>query len=93
MVKSSEIFTIHVNVMRRYTHSNVILKVCNTISGPSPNVPCIFPFTYKKITYDECVPVMDGAWCSTEVDDDGFHIIGRWGYCGQECPILLPGKL
>ena len=36
---------------------------------------------------------MDGAWCSTEVDDDGFHIIGRFGYCGPECPILLPGKL
>ncbi len=29
------------------------------------------------------------AWCSTEVDDDGHHVggKGRWGNCGQGCPI------
>ena len=31
----------------------------------------------------------DGAWCSTEVDDDGVHVSGqgKWGICGPGCPI------
>ena len=92
-MQTYKILTFRVNVMIMYTHSNLILKECNTISGPSSNVPCDFPFTYKNVTYDECVPIMDGVWCSTEVDDDGYYISGKWGYCHPECPILLPGKL
>ena len=29
------------------------------------------------------------AWCSTAVDDDGYHIggQGKWGHCGPGCVI------
>ena len=41
------------------------------------------------MTYHECVVDNDGAWCSTEVDDDGVHVSGqgKWGICGPGCPI------
>ena len=60
-----------------------------TISGPSSNTPCIFPFTFNDVTYHECILDNDGAWCSTEVDNDGIHVSGqgKWGICGPECPI------
>ena len=24
--------------------------------------------------------------CATQVDSDGKHIKGKWGYCGPDCP-------
>ena len=70
-------------------HFELILKDCMTISGPSSNVPCIFPFTFNYVTHHECLVDNDGAWCSTEVDDDGVHVSGqgKWGICGPGCPI------
>ena len=76
-----------------YTHYIFISKECITVSGPSKNVSCIFPFTYNHVTYHECILDLDGAWCSTEVDDDGMHVggQGKWGICGAECPIPPSG--
>ena len=56
------------------------------------NAPCIFPFTLNGVAYHECVFDGDGDWCPTEVDDDGVYVNGqgKWGFCGQECPIPIP---
>jgi len=61
----------------------------NTIGGPGVGKPCIFPFTFAKTgkTYTECtVDYGNEYWCSTKVDEDGFHLSGNWGECGQGCP-------
>ena len=62
-----------------------------TISGPSPSMPCVFPFQFKGIDHNQCIWDGDsenGPWCSTNVDDDGKHISGEgnWGNCASECP-------
>ena len=28
-------------------------NICSTISGRTPNLPCIFPFTFDGIIYDK----------------------------------------
>ena len=33
----------------------------------------------------------DAPWCPTNVDDEGYSIVGKWGICGPECP-NPPGK-
>ena len=67
---------------------NYISGNCTTNGGPSPNVPCIFPFIIDGITYNQCPLDSDGYWCSTKVDHSGIHIAeqGNWGTCDQECP-------
>ena len=51
---------------------DVSKKVCTTDSGPNPNEPCVFPFTYSdgkthhSCTFDYGNPT-DPAWCSTKV--------------------------
>ena len=53
---------------------------CKTVSGPSPNESCIFPFKYDGITFDECATegIAEGEiitpWCSTLVDENGVHV-------------------
>ena len=63
---------------------------CRTKSGPSPNQPCIFPFTWNGKTYNGCpIDPEDSSqrWCSTKVDSNGKHIIGQgnWGHCNSNC--------
>ena len=72
---------------------------CETIpGGPQVNVTCVFPFKIKNdrgndATYVGCTldERSDIPWCSTKVDELGFHVgksnKGHWGYCGQECPL------
>ena len=58
--------------------------------------PCIFPFKFElhvgndsyKDFHNECIKDEDGYWCSTKVDEDGYHVAGSkyWGICGSECP-------
>ena len=69
-------------------------KVCVTISGADPNLPCIFPFrfngvTHNKCTWDQAHLTEHKAWCSTLVDETGHHVggQGKWGNCGPGCPI------
>merc|ERR1711971_457267 len=65
---------------------------CATISGPDPNKPCIFPFKFGDITYNNCTTIGNDpgdtkAWCSTKVDNSGNHIggQGKYGFCEPKC--------
>ena len=61
-----------------------------TDSGDNPGKPCALPFKYLGKTYSECIwEYGDEPWCLTEVDSDGIHVDGQWGYCGLYCPIKL----
>ena len=57
---------------------------------------CIFPFTVDGVTYTHCAfdryetTPEYAIWCSTKVNDAGFHIGGNWGGCSEDCP--LEGK-
>ena len=55
---------------------------CYTVIGAAPDKPCIFPFIYDGVTYNECIwhkheTHFDGDhWCSTKVNETGkFRII------------------
>lgn len=66
--------------------------MCKTVSGPSANVPCVFPFKFRGEIHNDCNWDGDssgGAWCSTLIDDSGQHVGGKgnWGNCGPKCPI------
>ena len=78
-------------------------KECFTESRPNsrdPNLPCIFPFRYKGVSYNTCTlagntPSETKPWCSTFIDDDGDHVSGEghWGNCGPDCPLpVTSGK-
>ena len=68
---------------------NPIITDCHTEKyddSPRKGVPCVFPFIYKDMTYLECTNVeSEKYWCSAEVDEDGKHVIGSWGYCDKNC--------
>ena len=61
--------------------------VCKTNAGDHPNSPCVFPFIYNNVRYAACTSIDNGGtpWCSTEVNDNGDYIEGKWGNCGPEC--------
>merc|ERR1711974_111275 len=62
---------------------------CQTNGGANSGVNCVFPFTFRGVTYDGCTTVADDQlWCSTLTDSDGVHIGGQgnWGYCSPDCP-------
>ena len=60
---------------------------CKTTGGKQPNNNCVFPFWFKGTVYETCITVEDDTpWCSTEVDSNGHHVDGQWGYCGEGCP-------
>lgn len=63
---------------------------CKTVSGPSANKPCVFPFKWGGRTYNRCPIDPDDrseTWCSTKTDSNGNHITGQglWGHCGSNC--------
>ena len=59
---------------------------CETESGPEPGRPCVFPFMYKGVTYNECTSVeWDQPWCAVVVDNNQIHIKGKWGNCKKTC--------
>ena len=70
--------------------------VCVTVAGPVTGEKCIFPFTVDGVTYTHCAfdryetTPEYAIWCSTKVNDAGFHIGGNWGGCSEDCP--LEGK-
>ena len=72
---------------------------CKTVSGPSPNASCIFPFEFRGITYHKCTTVITPSnpikpWCSTLVDDSGKHVGGggNFGSCEQDCNLKIGKK-
>lgn len=61
---------------------------CITNGGAVSGMECIFPFTFRSVKYFGCTTITDPdnkLWCSTKVDDNGKHIRGNWGYCGEGC--------
>ena len=51
---------------------------------------CVFPFIYAGRKYDTCVThgTTDGsAWCSTQVDERGFHVEGSTIPCPTNCDL------
>ena len=73
---------------RPYDHKELIdLYECRTNGGAVPDAPCLFPFKYKGITYQECtLDEYDIAFCPTKLDSEGNFIDGEWGNCGYKCP-------
>lgn len=64
-------------------------KECITVDGPGSGKACIFPFTFLRTmkTYNECTPEFGREyWCSTKVNETGFHASGSWGACQKGCP-------
>ena len=54
--------------------------------GPDANKPCVFPFQYSGTTYSKCTTKEhDQPWCSTEVDDNGDQVMGKWKNCDSNC--------
>ena len=67
---------------------------CKTVSGPVPNVTCIFPFKIADITYSSCVRGGDynenRYWCPIKVDTSGVYEYSSedsntWGDCASDC--------
>jgi hypothetical protein len=70
------------------SHSG-FLWTCDTVGGPNPGKPCIFPFIHGFETFSGCPADPNGQyWCSTKVNSSGNHISGQdeWGYCSKNCP-------
>ena len=57
---------------------------CLTISGPSKNKPCIFPFKYQGEEQNSCIKSGTKFWCATELKSNGYF--KKWGNCGENCP-------
>ena len=66
---------------------------CITVAGPIVGQACVFPFQISNEIYTDCTTDLDPAdrpWCSVEVDGNGKHIRGRWGYCASSCSPEFP---
>ena len=51
-----------------------------TTGGTANGSRCAFPFTYKGVSYDECITLdHDDRWCSTTSVYNG-----TWGNCAGE---------
>ena len=58
-----------------------------TNGGARPNTPCVFPFKQTKQTKVGCSTFeSETPWCSTKVNESGYHVGGEWGYCSPGCP-------
>ena len=70
-----------------------ILGSCYTISGPSSNSWCVFPFKYKGKEYTSCTydDAVDGRpWCSIKDDTSDNHmnsLSDQWGHCNAACAV------
>ena len=63
------------------------------MSGPSPNMSCIFPFKYNGITYQKCTNDGDKGWCATSVDESGELVdFTKYGFCEQGCNLKIGKK-
>ena len=53
-------------------------------------IPCIFPFNYGGVTYNECTNATNGKlWCATHLKSDGNGTYSKWGYCDANCTITV----
>ena len=65
---------------------------CTTASSSDAGKPCVFPFRFNGVLYNECT--LDGnspgetvPWCSTMTDSNDNHVggQGKWGFCSSNC--------
>ena len=80
--------------IKQIVTSIVKATTCKTISGPFSNNPCVFPFEYNGVKYNECTNVEASRtmpWCSVRVDAQETHVQGNWGYCDTGCPGVPTG--
>ena len=75
-----------------YDFSILTLSIsCVTVSGgPDVGSPCIFPFIFNGVTYNQCAEDQDGKWCSTQVHHKSIlflniHIGDHGHYSGGQC--------
>ena len=73
---------------------------CIAMDGPGKGLPCVFPFKYDEVTYNTCTNrnkflTNNIPWCSTKVNEGGYHIQGEgnWGNCDETCPLPKIGKV
>ena len=60
---------------------------CKTVGGNVKDTPCVFPFIYKSIMYQNCtIQDHDRYWCYTMVNENGMGEGNQWGNCGSGCP-------
>jgi len=61
---------------------------CWTVAGPEVGKNCVFPFYFEDEDFHGCVSVNgERPWCATAVDEIEDFLPGRWGFCGEDCPI------
>ena len=63
---------------------------CKTVIG----MPCVFPFKYGGILYNECTKVesvFNKPWCSVQTDAGKNTQAEKWGYCAPDCPAKASG--
>jgi hypothetical protein len=65
---------------------------CCAVTGPAAGQQCVFPFTFRGQTFNQCTLVGNNPgetepWCSTAVNANGVHISGQgnWGFCSAGC--------
>ena len=64
---------------------------CKTVGGRVTGKPCVFPFRYNGVLYNECTKVFDTKlWCSTSTNSSNDHQSGNWGYCPSDCQPMTP---
>ena len=70
-----------------YLYFLFIIQGCGTKGGPDANKPCVFPFQDREKIHSKCTSGTTDRqpWCPTEVDQNGYYIDGKWGYCDSNC--------
>ena len=49
-------------------------------------LPCVFPFKFMGMTFEQCQMFQGNYMCATEVNAEGNLILGKQGICGENCP-------
>eukprot|EP00118_Oscarella_pearsei_P003199 m.13377 g.13377 ORF g.13377 m.13377 type:complete len:511 (+) comp24755_c0_seq1:79-1611(+) len=61
-----------------------VLSGARTCGGTAEGARCVFPFSFKGVTYNACTTAStaydkDRPWCATKLGDVGVH--SKWGFC------------
>ena len=74
----------YISEVAQMNDNNATSKSCKDESG----AVCVFPFTYKRVTYNKCIYEIDSnasGWCSTKLDKNGNFLPGHTGLCSEFC--------
>lgn len=68
---------------------------CSRGGDVNATEPCILPWKFKMTeqTNYGCISAggVNEYWCSTKVDEEGYHVSGHWNSCTRECVQALGG--